>query len=496
MKKINRKYLFEDECSSKILDFAEQHEYFSDRKLEIRTYEDSTILPPLVRSWKENPISLGGCLDRNEKYIEYSAMRGSTFDYRENIVIDNYRMNESYECEDIKYSDETVFYAGLLIYGWGHFLLECISRLWPIVKNSEEYKDIKIVFLPMYPIEKLDGAFLDILKLIGIKEEQIILLSSPTKFKSVIIPEPCTEAGIFYTQEYKFLVNHIISKAMEKTVKIKTYKKIYLSRKSWTASSCRDIGEDKIEKFFNKNGFVSISPEKYSAVEQIHLLQKAEHIASTIGSLSHNLLFAKDNVKITIINKICLYNYLQFVVDDMKNLDVTYVDAYRTLYPASLGIGPFLFDINNHMVNYAKDINMKMPDKLGPDREDFLKYINIIFDEYDSIPEKSFYMFNVLYKNNFSLGLNFYSKRELMFKKYFHKIMWKLSFGEQKIRYFEKYMKYKNKLNKVNTAVSNGMESSKHMLRDKDESLSLSICLETKMNLCLYNYYRYFCCAG
>ena len=47
MKKINRKYLFGDECSSKILDFAEQQEYFSDRKLEIRTYDDATCLPSL-----------------------------------------------------------------------------------------------------------------------------------------------------------------------------------------------------------------------------------------------------------------------------------------------------------------------------------------------------------------------------------------------------------------------------------------------------------------
>lgn len=67
MKKINRKYLFGDECSSKILDFAEQQEYFSDRKLEIRTYDDATCLPSLFLNEDKKFTFCGGLLDKKNE---------------------------------------------------------------------------------------------------------------------------------------------------------------------------------------------------------------------------------------------------------------------------------------------------------------------------------------------------------------------------------------------------------------------------------------------
>ena len=450
MKKINRKYLFGDECSSKILDFAEQQEYFSDRKLEIRTYDDATCLPPLKYLGPySNPSYNGGITDNQGLYILAGTSKtfmDSSVEKNGNII-QKYRMYGTYEFEDCDYIDETVFYGGWCTRQWGHFLLECICRLYPIAKNPEKYKDIKVVFLQPVDDYEIDGSYLEILELIGLKREQVVFLRKPTKFKSVIVADTCSEAGIFYTREYKFLINHLIQKAMEKPLKIKTHKKIYLSRKNWVFTD-RDIGEDKIESFFNKNGFVSISPEKYTAVEQIHLMQNAEHVVCAVSTLPHNLLFAKDGIKATFINKICLPNLLQFLVDDVKNLDVTYIDAYRTLYPVHVGKGPFLFCVNKNLINYAKDNNMKMPDVFGPDKEDFLTYIRLVFSKINHLSEEEFLVLNSLFQNNTQDDFIFYSPKELMFKKYFHKIMWKLSFGKKKF-HLEKYVKYKMELKKL-----------------------------------------------
>ncbi len=448
MKKINRKYLFDDECSSKILDFAEKQEYFSDRKLEIRTYDDATCLPPVFCGWEQNPVSSGGVVDSSLNYIENSKSTGLFHNYtkQDNSVEYNSRMYGSYDFDNSIYCNETVLYGGLFLQQWGFALLESVARLWPIVQNPEKYKDMKIVFLSMFKECKLSGSYLQLLKLIGIKESQIIFITKPTKFKSMIIPDVCTEGGIFYTKEYKLLIERIISSAMSKESKIKTPKKIYLSRRNWLQD--RDIGEDKIEKFFNKNGFVSISPEQYSVSDQINLLQNAEHIACAVSSISHSLIFAKEGIKITIINKINVYNYLQFLADDIQKLDVTYIDAYRTLFPINLGVGPFLFDVNKNLLNYAKDNKMKMPDKVGPDREDFCRYIEALFDKVEDLSDERLYLIHDLYKNNYKSGVCFYSKKELIFKKYFHKIMWKLSLGKKNF-HLEKYIKYKMKLNKM-----------------------------------------------
>lgn len=450
MKKINRKYLFGDEFSEKMLKTAESMNFFSNKKLSIKTFDNAVVLPAKSFSYASVPWAKGGVLDCSGGYIEESA----------SFAMNSNKVNEGvqtrlygaypYEHEEIEtYNDNMVLYAGFYIQQWGHFLLECISRLYPIVQNPEKYKDMKIVFLPMMDSDEIDGTYLELLNLIGIRKEQILLLRKPTRFKKIIIPESSIYAGYVYTKEYKSLINRIISKAMEKPVKIKTHKKIYLSRKNWDSTQDRDIGEDKIENFFNQNGFKSVSLEQYSLVEQIHLLQGADHVASAICTLPHNLIFARDGINAIFINKMCKYNILQFLVDDMKNLDVIYIDAYSTLLLCNSGVGPFLFDVNENLINYAKDNGMKLS-KQEARGKDIIKYLDLCFEKIEDFTDEELFVFRNLYKimrSRFQLYSN-YSKRELMVKKYFHKIMWKLSFGKKKF-HLEKYIKYKMKLNKM-----------------------------------------------
>ena len=303
MKKINRKYLFANEDSETILKTAEEQNFFSNQVLSIKTFDNITLLPPKFKSWRTVPMCIGGGVDEQNNYVEETAT----------INFNIYRMYGSYQydSEKVKYSDETVFFSGFYVQQWGHFLLECISRFYPIIQNPEKYKDMKIIFLPMRENDEINGTFLELLNLIGIMEEQIVILREPTRYKKIIVPEPSLNTNIFWTKEYETIINHIVEKAMEKPSKIKTHKKIYLSRKNWALSYDRDIAEDKIERFFNKNGFKYVSMEKHSLVEQIHILQGADHVASAICSLPHNLLFARDGIKSAIINKMPRYNSSQ-----------------------------------------------------------------------------------------------------------------------------------------------------------------------------------------
>lgn len=438
MKKINRKYLFEDEFSEKFLKQSEERDFFSKRELSIKTFDNITLLPPEFLSGRSVPMCIGGGVDEQNNYIDDMASL--------NFGIRRMYGSYQYDSEKVKYSDEAVFYSGLYFQQWGHFLLECISRLYPIVQNPEKYKDMKIIFLPMRENDEINGTFLELLNLIGIRNEQIVILREPTRYKKIIVPEPSLNMNIFWTKEYETIVNHIVEKAMEKPSKIKTHKKIYLSRKNWGLSAFRDIGEEKIERFFNQNGFKSVSMEQYSLVEQIHILQGAEHVASAICTLPHNLMFARDGIKSTIINKEPHYNISQFQIDEFRNLDATYIDAYSGIFPPDFGGGPFLFDVNKNLINYAKDNGMKLP-KREARKDDIIKYLDLCFEKIEDFTDEELFEFRNLYKI-MRTRFHFYSKRELMFKKYFHKIMWKLSFGKKKF-HLEKYVKYKMKLKKI-----------------------------------------------
>lgn len=302
---------------------------------------------------------------------------------------------------------------------------------------------MKIIFLPMRENDEINGTFLELLNLIGIMEEQIVILREPTRYKKIIVPEPSLNTNIFWTKEYETIINHIVEKAMGKPVKIKTHKKIYLSRKNWALSYDRDIGEDKIERFFNKNGFKSVSMEKHSLVEQIHILQGADHVASAICTLPHNLLFARDGIKSAIINKMPRYNSSQFQIDDFKNIDATYIDGYLALFSADCGIGPFLFDVNENLINYAKDNGMKLP-KREARKDDIIKYLDLCFEKIDNLSDRDLYELRNLYKI-MRTRFHFYSKRELFIKKYFYKVLSMIIKGKNKY-FYNRYIEYKNRL--------------------------------------------------
>ncbi len=435
MKKINRKYLFANEDSETILKTAEEQNFFSNQVLSIKTFDNITLLPPKFKSWRTVPMCIGGGVDEQNNYVEETAT----------INFNIYRMYGSYQydSEKVKYSDETVFFSGFYVQQWGHFLLECISRFYPIIQNPEKYKDMKIIFLPMRENDEINGTFLELLNLIGIMEEQIVILREPTRYKKIIVPEPSLNTNIFWTKEYETIINHIVEKAMEKPSKIKTHKKIYLSRKNWALSYDRDIGEDKIERFFNKNGFKSVSMEKHSLVEQIHILQGADHVASAICTLPHNLLFARDGIKSAIINKMPRYNSSQFQIDDFKNIDATYIDGYLALFSADCGIGPFLFDVNENLINYAKDNGMKLP-KREARKDDIIKYLDLCFEKIDNLSDRDLYELRNLYKI-MRTRFHFYSKKELFIKKYFYKVLSMIIKGKNKY-FYNRYIEYKNRL--------------------------------------------------
>ena len=435
MKKINRKYLFANEDSETILKTAEEQNFFSNQVLSIKTFDNITLLPPKFKSWRTVPMCIGGGVDEQNNYVEETAT----------INFNIYRMYGSYQydSEKVKYSDETVFFSGFYVQQWGHFLLECISRFYPIIQNPEKYKDMKIIFLPMRENDEINGTFLELLNLIGIMEEQIVILREPTRYKKIIVPEPSLNTNIFWTKEYETIINHIVEKAMEKPSKIKTHKKIYLSRKNWALSYDRDIAEDKIERFFNKNGFKYVSMEKHSLVEQIHILQGADHVASAICTLPHNLLFARDGIKSAIINKMPRYNSSQFQIDDFKNIDATYIDGYLALFSADCGIGPFLFDVNENLINYAKDNWMKLP-KREARKDDIIKYLDLCFEKIDNLSDRDLYELRNLYKI-MRTRFHFYSKRELFIKKYFYKVLSMIIKGKNKY-FYNRYIEYKNRL--------------------------------------------------
>lgn len=275
------------------------------------------------------------------------------------------------ECDFIP-SD--VIYGGMLCKHWGHFIVNASIHLWYAVKHWNE-SNLPIVFSTP---EKPEKRILDFLKLTGIPENRFVFIMKPTRFKSVIVPEPSLvikEDRFCIAEEFKIPFDAVRSKA-----KPSKYKKIYLSRRKFcTPNSPNHYGEDVFEKIFKANGYKIIYPEKLSLQQQISLFGNAETVATTSGTLAHNVVLMNESRRLIILNRTADHsiNALQNALNAVKHIECRQADAFYAPLPVQHGFGPFYFQLTQEMASLLS--SLPPPPPSSPDFEIGRSRIQSIF---------------------------------------------------------------------------------------------------------------------
>ena len=291
----------------------------------------------------------GGVFDSEQHFISLSGIYsgGNKVNLVEGTNTEpEVYMGEGYDFDctqvDNKLSGEAI-YHGFVHNHWGHFLIDFSTRLW-FVKEAD--KNAKLVFLAK---AGRDFSFIDniqrFLKLYGIDEYRIVFVNRVTKFERLIIPEPSYQSNSYYSKRYISMFDSIAEKAEFKS----SYKKIYFSRGVFKKAISSEFGGELVDNTFDKAGFKKVYPERCTLDEQIGLIRGADIVAGVSGTITHNMLFAKEGQKLDIVNKTYIMNTMQSDINLMKKIDVIYVDAYSAYYPVSLGIGPFIFEKNRRI---------------------------------------------------------------------------------------------------------------------------------------------------
>ena len=174
-------------------------------KCDLKLYKNATILPIHWYGW-ENPQNEGGVLNQSGEYITESCQKN--------------RFEKGYSVENTKFENRRVLYFGYFKKHWGHFLMECLTRMWVFASEYENYKDISIIYLPQDSSQKIDGNYLELLKLLGIRENQLEMLQEPTTFSEVLIPEKSNYIYGYYTREFKSIFEKIRTNALNASVEV------------------------------------------------------------------------------------------------------------------------------------------------------------------------------------------------------------------------------------------------------------------------------------
>lgn len=347
--------------------------FFRDTPLEVACIEDGYILPPkdgIYENWQKGlskpTMGAGGVVDAVGEYVDFSATRVEHLVQLSALTRDRFGGKYDFDKEAVTYRDEEVIYCGIFWKQWGHFLIDQIVRLWYVIKNTGS--DSKLVWLTGEKEENpIKGNYLEIIKLLGIDENRFEFVREITKFKKIIVPEPCFYPGRYYTNEYVQMLQCMIDSSLDK-YEGETYKKIYFSRTNFSKNSIMEIGEQSIENIFRENGYRVLYPEKLKAFEMIAIVNQCEVYASMVGTVAHNAIFASEGMKQIIINRNRIINPFQFQISTMKQIEDMYIDAWEEpVKPISLGNQPGRFwedpcflSINDMFKRFCKDNKLKI----------------------------------------------------------------------------------------------------------------------------------------
>lgn len=336
----------------------EEKIFKKEKKLNIYECEKAIILP---RKFEGNTPSWGkgGVCDAENNFVEASFYDGGPWAQHGG----KYEWDKNEE----EYIDTTVVYIGIFEKHWGHFLVDMTSKLW-IFADSEfrkKQKEFKVAFLGEL---RPDGNYFQFFEMLGIKEEQLLAVKHPTRFKKVIVPEAGFRPCIWYTKEYQNMYDQMIMSVLQDEHlkgKYKDIKKVYFSRRQFGKALETEFGEEYIEQCYNLNGYQSLMPETLTLREQIYVWNCAESIACVNGTIPLNVVFCQnEKLKLTILNKMSIYHKNPYIFLYMRNIQATFVNIYKEPlkgYPKSLGEGPYLIKAGEEFRNYCEKEHFKIP---------------------------------------------------------------------------------------------------------------------------------------
>lgn len=197
--------------------------------------------------------------------------------------------------------------------------------------------------------------------MLGISENQLIHITEPTRFKKVLVPQQGFKSCEWYTDEFLQMFDLMCDKVkahIDRFDKLKDFKKIYFTRRSFSKAQSSEFGEEYFEECFNKSGYTSVAPETLSLEEQIFVWNNADDIICMNGTIPLNVVFSQNkNLRLTVLNKTSIPHDNPIILLHMRGITADFVNIYKEpfkKYPKSLGEGPFLLDAGKEFQDFCK----------------------------------------------------------------------------------------------------------------------------------------------
>ncbi|MEG1553363.1 MAG: glycosyltransferase 61 family protein, partial [Kiritimatiellia bacterium] len=289
---------------------------------------------------------------------------GGLFDSKEISALTQEEMDA---CE---VSDEDVYYLGPYVAQWGHILCDLLlTRLWCALDGEVAKKKFILVQLAHQPpsvMKNVEG----LLSLLGILPEQLQIVTRPTRFRTLYVPEVSAVGGQWWSQTYKCTCD-----ALRDAVSPAEVKKVFFGRNAFDWASSKERGEEKLQELFKKAGYRVFTPESLTVAQEIALVKGCSSFVALSGTIPHNLVFAKEGTEAIILQKFEHESSHQNLINEMRTLNVYNLSAFFGFLPVEIGVGPFLLGITPEVKAFALARGWRMVCRGKLSRNDLIWYI-------------------------------------------------------------------------------------------------------------------------
>lgn len=259
---------------------------------------------------------------------------------------------------------QRLIYAGTVIWHYGHFLTESISRMWYALKDetlpilyTEATREliagpatssavIHRAEEPKYSIrerasdrpggsskspEAADaGNFVDdFLDFAPFDRNRLTSFENPVYLEEIVIPHPSFTLNKECFSEHRTLPGGVAEKALQR-IPDETSQPLYLSRtRLGKDNSLREIeNEDILEEILREKNCLIVYPEQLTLKEQIRLINRHRVVVGVCGSALHSILFdLTENTHLVCINDYDRVDDNFLLVDAVLGVTSTYLPA-------------------------------------------------------------------------------------------------------------------------------------------------------------------------
>lgn len=222
----------------------------------------------------DNKNEAFGVFDNNKNFINESICRRGN--HKRHIP------NKNCINKIQKYDFDVIYCGGNTMHHFGHFLIEGLSRVYPYL--YKKYQHCKLIFIDNHSLPNYAKTLLNLL---GVPDENIIVLNHSAQFRTVYIPDQAFDI----TSYSSTIQAKVYKKIASNTNAHDKFNKIYVSR---TAMGDRKtFGEEQIQNIFEQNGYKIIYPEQLPLPEQIGLIKNCKYLAGLAGTALHLATFMK-----------------------------------------------------------------------------------------------------------------------------------------------------------------------------------------------------------